>query len=404
VQGGRQQGIGDGPVLTATNDLLLPTTVTGSWPRPTWYRDNLERRPLSSALADVAHRESFVDAVSTVISDQQFAGLDVLTNGDYHLDNDLAGRSWFSYPTERLAGMSAYDLDAAAGRSAPVGTWLHEIVRGWKFPAVVGRVEPQIPLEFAKIWRIAQGRSDRPVKFGTVSADLAASVLTVRTDVYSDERRELAWDIATVLNRELRELAAAGCKVIQIEEPGIHGSAAMGRGDDVLDFQVDLLNYTVEGLEDVEVWIHTCWGNPGAQKVFGDTASYERSVDIYLNRVRSDVWTIESKDNGHRELELFAPYKGRLPKKIAVGFVSHRGLQVESPQEVAADVRLALEYIDADRLVLSSDCGFGRQGVPRAVALYKAAALAQGANIVRAELGAPQTTVPAADPALQIDV
>ena len=72
--------------------------------------------------------------------------------------------------------------------------------------------------------------------------------------------------------------------------------------------------------------------------------------------------------------------------------------------EVAADIRLALEYIDPEYLVLSSDCGFGRQGVPRPIAFYKAAALAQGANIVRAELGVPTTAVRAADPALQIDV
>jgi hypothetical protein len=35
--------------------------------------------------------------------------------------------------------------------------------------------------------------------------------------------------------------------------------------------------------------------------------------------------------------------------------------------------------------------------------MYKAAALAQGANIVRGELGAQQTEVRAADPALQVD-
>ena len=54
--------------------------------------------------------------------------------------------------------------------------------------------------------------------------------------------------------------------------------------------------------------------------------------------------------------------------------------------------------------MLSSDCGFGRQGVPRPVAYYKAAALALGANIVRGELGAEQTEVPAADPSLQVDI
>jgi 5-methyltetrahydropteroyltriglutamate--homocysteine methyltransferase len=127
-------------------------------------------------------------------------------------------------------------------------------------------------------------------------------------------------------------------------------------------------------------------------------------MEIFLERINADVWTIESKHNQHSLLERFGPYKGKLNKKIAVGMISHRALQVETVDEVAADIRLALEYIAPEQLVLSSDCGFGRQGVPRPIALYKAAALAQGANIVREELGLPTTEVRAAEPGLQIDV
>ena len=93
-------------MYTATKDLTLPTTVTGSWPRPVWFTGNLDGKPFSTAMADVAFREQFIDAVSTIISDQEAAGLDILTNGDYHLDADLAGRSWFSYPTQRFTGIS----------------------------------------------------------------------------------------------------------------------------------------------------------------------------------------------------------------------------------------------------------------------------------------------------------
>lgn len=391
-------------MLTATKDLLLPTTVTGSWPRPTWYTGNLHGRPYSTALGDVAFREQHIDAVSTVIGDQELAGLDILTNGDYHLDNDLAGRSWFAYPSDRLGGVTEYDTETTAGWTYPLGTWLNEIVGGWKYHGVVDKVGPRVPLEFAKVWRVAQARTEKPVKFGTISPDLACTVLTLKTDVYDDDKRQLMWDLATILNAELRQLVTAGCKVVQIEEPAIHSAAAWGADAETLDFFVDLFNFTVEGLDEAEVWVHTCWGNPGAQHCFDPNISYEPSLEIYLERLKADVWTIESKDNGHRLLPSFAPYKGKLEKKIAVGFISHRALQVETAEEVAADVRTALQYIDADKLVLSSDCGFGRQGVPRPIALYKAAALAQGANIVRGELGAPTTTVRAAEPGLQVDV
>ena len=93
------------------------------------------------------------------------------------------------------------------------------------------------------------------------------------------------------------------------------------------------------------------------------------------------------KDRDYADLELFRPYRDRMRKKLALGVVSHRSLQVETPEEVADDIRYALSHIDADKLVLTSDCGFGRGGPNRLVAFYKATAIAQGANIVRRELG-----------------
>jgi len=84
--------------------------------------------------------------------------------------------------------------------------------------------------------------------------------------------------------------------------------------------------------------------------------------------------------------------------------VSHRSLQAARPEDVAAAIRKALKYIPADKLIVSSDCGFGRQGCTREIAFYKASAIAQGCNIVRKELGFDTTYVPATNPQLQLDV
>ena len=110
------------------------------------------------------------------------------------------------------------------------------------------------------------------------------------------------------------------------------------------------------------------------------------------------------KDRNQQDLELFEPFKNDLKKKICIGVVSHRTLQADRPEDVAAEIRKALRYIPPESLIVSSDCGFGRQGCNREIAFYKASAIAQGANIVRRELGLPATYVPAADPMLQIDV
>ncbi len=170
-----------------------------------------------------------------------------------------------------------------------------------------------------------------------------------------------------------------------------------------VNFMVEAFNREVQGLDDVELWIHTCWGNPNMQRVMEDT-SYANSIEIYLERCRGDVWTLEMKDRNQKDLELFEPFKHNLKKKVCIGAVSHRALQADRPEDVAGEIRKALKFIPPERLIVSSDCGFGRQGCNREIAFYKSSAIAQGCNMVRAELGLPTTSVPAADPMLQVDV
>ena len=54
-------------------------------------------------------------------------------------------------------------------------------------------------------------------------------------------------------------------------------------------------------------------------------------------------------------------------------------------------MRKALKVIPPERLMLSSDCGMGREGMSRRHAFYKMVALVQGTNIVKKELGLPET-------------
>ena len=78
--------------------------------------------------------------------------------------------------------------------------------------------------------------------------------------------------------------------------------------------------------------------------------------------------------------------------------MNHRLLQIETPEKVARLVREALKHIPPERLILSSDCGFGREGMSRRHAFYKMAAIVRGGNIVRKELGLPEADCLAEDP------
>jgi 5-methyltetrahydropteroyltriglutamate--homocysteine methyltransferase len=138
------------------------------------------------------------------------------------------------------------------------------------------------------------------------------------------------------------------------------------------------------------------------QKVFTDE-SYANSIEIYLERLKGDVWTIEAAENDFKELPLFGNYKNSLKKKIAVGVISHRTLQADFPNVVAERIRRCLKHIAADKLILSTDCGFGRQGFNRHLAFYKTVAIPMARNIILKELGLEPRYVPAADEKLAWD-
>jgi 5-methyltetrahydropteroyltriglutamate--homocysteine methyltransferase len=208
---------------------------------------------------------------------------------------------------------------------------------------------------------------------------------------------ERMFALADAFNQEYHELADAGCPVIQIEEPQIHLIAVRNIVDAVINpkLMVEVFNRTVKGLRaKTEVWAHSCWGNPSQQRMFDKVQSYKPALDAY-NTVDADVITFESSSSGGIDLEAIG--KTITEKKISIGVIDHHTLQVEQPEQVAAQIRAALKHIPAERLMISTDCGMGREGMSRRHAFYKTVALVLGTNIVRKELGVPQATVLAAD-------
>jgi 5-methyltetrahydropteroyltriglutamate--homocysteine methyltransferase len=383
-------------MITATKGLALPTTITGSLPRPVWYTENLGTRPFRDAIADARFREQYTDAVAAFLRDQERAGLDIVTDGDARFDTDVGGMSWFQYPARRFKGLAGGDYHRTRtgyGGTAK-GDIIFEVMESRVMPRSVGKIE-RGPLQYSSLWRIAQGMTVRPVKFGTITPELIG--MSVGNDYYSTQE-ELLRDISAAMHDELRELADAGCAVIQMEEPNIH-LVGIQRGSGVqlgIDFFVEIFNSTVKGLREItEVWCHTCWGNPAQQRLFATNQSYKDALP-HLNKLDVDVLTFECATSNGMDLELIG--KAITGKKIAIGVVDHRNLQVERPEQVADLTRRALKHIPADRLILSSDCGFGREGMSRRIAFYKMVSIVRGANIVRKELGLPEAQCLAADP------
>jgi 5-methyltetrahydropteroyltriglutamate--homocysteine methyltransferase len=374
----------------------MPTSIIGSLPRPAWYTVQLGSRNFLEAMVNLRYREQYEDAVSVHLRSQETAGLDILTDGDAHYDDEVGGLSWQSYPTTHMAGFSPvaepsqYNVGAVA---YPRGHILHDYLEARVLPRIVGPVGPG-NLQYAAMWKTAQRLTTRPVKFGTILPELLAA--TVQDSYYKDPvERTMA--LSQAINQELTSLANAGCPVIQLEEPQIHMVPARGKQFGKLGTEelLDIFNKTVKGLRaKTEVWCHTCWGNPSQQRMFVEAQSYQPTLEV-LNRVDADAITFETCSSGPGDLEAIG--KVITEKKIVIGVIDHHTLQVERPEEIAALIRQALKHIPAERLIISSDCGMGREGMSRRHAVYKMVAMVLGTNIVRKELGLPEALCLAAE-------
>ena len=387
-------------MFTVSKDKALLTTTTGALPRPSWYTENLRGAPLSTGFAHRTYREQHFDCLACHVAAQYRAGIDIMVDGDTRLDDDVAGRSWQAYAYERIEGIGSPQAEV---QPAPYtaekrpGDFMWEVIETRMTPHVGGKIGTT-SLQLDRAYKAIASMTDRPVKLGSVSAQLVEYMCI---DDHYNDRVALLMDLSNALNREYHALADAGAPIVQVEEPTVHMTMQYPDSPITPQQYVEAFNREVKGLrEKCEVWCHTCWGSPGAQRVEHSELSYKDSLP-YFDQLDIDVLTVEGASNNGADLEYFGSMISK-DKKIALGVISHRTLQVERPEEVADLIRRALKYIEPERLLLSSDCGFGRQSMSRMHAFYKMVSLVRGANIVRRELRLEETYIAATDPKLSL--
>ena len=289
--------------------------------------------------------------------------------------------------------MAGFDHDhpvpTPAGRGGiwfPRGHILHDYLESRVMPVIIGPIG-RGNLQYTAMWKAAQRFTEKPVKWGAVSAEIVSFAVQDRHYKSVPDRM---FAIADAFNEEYHELADAGCPVIQIEEPQIHLIAVRNILDAVINpkLMVEVFNRTVKGLRaKTEVWAHSCWGNPSQQRMFAPVQSYKPALETY-NTVDADVITFESSAPA---ASISKPSARPSPRRRSrIGVIDHHTLQVEQPEQVAAQIRAALKHIPAERLMISTDCGMGREGMSRRHAFYKTVSLVLGTNIVRKELGVPE--------------
>ena len=340
---------------------LLPVTVIGSYPPPTWFRHLLEARQAERIGAEEIE-EAGRDAMQVVIREQEAAGVDLLTDGELgrilstpepiHALNESVGFLWGLLA--RMEGIEYQRGGEGSGRFRAVGP-----IRA---PSGLG-----LAAEFTQ----ARAMTDHPLKTTLPGPFSLALMLCDARE--ADAMQAVLEALGPILRTELETLAAAGARDVQLDEPSL--GMFMGINP---ERWVAYFNELVRGLP-FRLHLHICFRNLAAA-----TRSVPRSYKPlmpYLNDLRVEVIHLEYSLNDMRELELLGMIG--YDKHVAIGVVDAHRPEVETAQSVATRIRSCLRYVDVRRLRLAPDCGLS--ALPRAVARAKLKSLAEGAQIVRNE-------------------
>ena len=340
---------------------MLQTMIVGSLPRPTWLVPP-NQMYVSWRLEGDGLREGQDDAVLLAITDQEEAGLNILTDGEQRRRHYIWG---FCEEVEGIDFSRLVNIQTRGGR---YGSTLVAAAR------VTGPVRRPGPIMLDAL-RFLKRHTTRPVKVTLPGPMTTADTLA---DEHYGNRRALAADLAKALNEEAIELAENGCDIIQFDEPCFNIYL-----DEVEEWGIHTLEEAAKGVH-ARTAVHICYGY-GTPVVLQwktkntDWSHYWRTLPL-LRTSTIDMISVECAASGVDQAVL-AEAKG---KDLMVGVIDVGTEEVETPEMVAARIRTAMQYVSPAHLYPCTDCGM----IPRsrAAARGKMKALADGAWIVRTEL------------------
>jgi methionine synthase II (cobalamin-independent) len=360
-------------------ETILPTTMVGSYPRPKWFTYQLLGRDIRVAFKHVDHAEAFADATASCIRDQEEAGLDIITDGQMYFDDYvgvIGSFCWYLY--ERIPGFEPAKEEHPSAVGAVTRSKEIELLSDWGGVVNSGPVGPG-SLRLADLYKLARRFATRPLK-----VSVGAGPINLAWHVYFKHyktARELSEALAPTFNAEMKELAAAGATFLQYEDLGAW-LPLFTRDQNDFKWIVDVVRRCIDGVDAKIAW-HFCYGNAWGNRLAGLFPAGYEAVLPHLYDLPIDQFVL---DFANREM-VDVPALKSLPadKEVAVGVIDVRTTMVETPEEVADRIRKVIAVVPPERVYLTTDCGM--KPLPRTIARMKLTALAQGARIVRKELG-----------------
>ncbi len=296
------------------------------------------------------------EAIREAVKLQEDVGLQSATDGEFRRN------SWHIDFLERFGNVAVIPSKIKARFQSEQGeveylpptlevvgklSWPHPIfVDHFKFVQSVAHVTPKMTIPSPSCMHFRGGRA---------AIDKAA---------YPD-MAEFYADLTRVYNEEVRGLAAAGCRYLQIDEvyiaylcdPALRAQVeALGENPKTLPrTYVDMINGAVAGRPaDMTICMHLCRGNN--QSGWVASGGYEPVAEVLFNEADVTGYFLEydSERAGGFEPLRFVP-KGKV---IVLGLVTSKKGALESKDQIKRRIDEAAKYVALDQLALSTQCGF----------------------------------------------
>jgi 5-methyltetrahydropteroyltriglutamate--homocysteine methyltransferase len=337
-------------------DIMFPTTIAGSLPKPSWLAEPDKLWPqwrLSGA--DLAAGK--LDATLLSVKWQEDAGIDIVTDGEQSRQHFVHGF------LEYVDGID----------------FTHKVemgIRNDRYKAMVPVVTGALTLKgrvHGVEARHARAHTRRKLK---ITLPGPMTIVDTIADKHYGDRTAMAFAFADLLNQEARALEADGVDTVQFDEPAFNVYMK-----EVTDWGVEALHRATAGLKCATA-VHICYGY-GIKANIDWKASLGgewRQYEAIFPALAASRLTEVSVECIHSKvpIELLGLLKG---KDVQIGVIDVATDAVETPEDVAAAIESALPHVPRERIIAGTNCGMAP--MRRDVALAKLDALGKGAALAR---------------------
>jgi 5-methyltetrahydropteroyltriglutamate--homocysteine methyltransferase len=320
-------------------DLLFPTSVIGSLPRPKFVKDLISD---DCQLDEAEYRRLMGGAIHAAVALQEMAGLDVITDGEWWR------KSYIGVIAELAHGFEL-SRNPADGRPWTV---------------VVDKLSPKKPGFIAQEVAFLKTLSKRRIKATVPAPALLGERMwdPQKSSKAYPKREDFVEACVPIIRREVELLRDAGVSIIQVDDPHLclfvdpQVRSQYENADKAADFAVDMDNQVVDGIKGAKLAVHLCRRAGARARGEADHRGGYDPILKQLGRLKVGHITMEFTSPGAGDMSVFK----QLPENVEIGLgcVSCQPGQIDAAEAIVERVEMALKYVEPSRITLNPDCGF----------------------------------------------